>query len=288
MAMPEELRLKNFDLNHPEPRVFVKPQWGNDAFYFGWRIFWALYHTCWIVANGSLNYQQASSEANRIKWFVYLTNWTYLVLTLDNLVQLFTVIYVHTRRKDILKGVGEMPWYMKLMWVLFNISATGCLVVTILFWSLLFPAINKLSATTFNVHAVNSINVALNLVVTRLPTRLYHFYQPMLYGLVYVVFNAVYQSLGGTNAKGQPYIYPVLDWKNKPTLAIIIGVTSVLVAVPVLHTIIFLISLLRRHINKQIQRHISMETLYNSETKHRQSDYEMGGNVNNVAEQPED
>jgi hypothetical protein len=42
---------------------------------------------------------------------------------------------------------------------------------------------------------------------------------PLLYLLAYLSFSLLYWALGGTNAQGQHYIYPPLNYGEKPALA---------------------------------------------------------------------
>ena len=42
-----------------------------------------------------------------------------------------------------------------------------------------------------------------------MPIRVLHFYIPMLFDVVYVIFSVIYDYSGATNAKGNTYIYRV-------------------------------------------------------------------------------
>lgn len=75
--------------------------------YLAWRLFWALYHTIWIILTGVFTNQYATTEANRVKWFIYLTNWAYFVLTLASIVQLIVVIYKMVKQPA--NESGEYP-----------------------------------------------------------------------------------------------------------------------------------------------------------------------------------
>ena len=59
-----------------------------------------------------------------------------------------------------------------------------------------------------------------------IPLRLFHFYQPFLFVLIYLIFNAVYILAGGLNDKGEPVIYPVFEWKTTPRAATIAAVAT--------------------------------------------------------------
>ena len=52
--------------------------------------------------------------------------------------------------------------------------------------------------------------------VSSSPRRMAHMWAPVVFGLVYLIFNVAYTLSGGTDPVGHPYIYPITDWLNKP------------------------------------------------------------------------
>ena len=58
-------------------------------------------------------------------------------------------------------------------------------------------------------HGLNAIFVLLDIWITAMPIRVLHFYIPMLFDVVYVIFSVIYDYSGATNAKGNTYIYHV-------------------------------------------------------------------------------
>ena len=70
-----------------------------------WRIFWALYHLAWIVLTGVYSYQWAGHDPDQqIKWFIYLTDWAYFVLTMSTLIDAVCVVFISIKRDDIIQG----------------------------------------------------------------------------------------------------------------------------------------------------------------------------------------
>ena len=58
--------------------------------------------------------------------------------------------------------------------------------------------------------------------VSSRPWRYAHIYISLIYGNTYVAFQLIYiLGFNGTDANGNDYIYPVLDWKNDPGTAVI-------------------------------------------------------------------
>ncbi|XP_041348270.1 protein rolling stone-like [Gigantopelta aegis] len=243
----DEVQLKNFCLGYQEPRHFLQFEWGWPKLYIGWRAFWAAYHLTWIIVSGFLSWQWTTSKANEIKWFIYLTDWTYFVLTLAALLDFTAVVYTHIARADIVQGLtNDITWYEKTVWVLFNIGNCGSVVVSILYWALLYSAsTTTITAVDVGTHALNSVYVFINMVVIATPVRLYHVFHTMIYFLTYVLFSFIYHKSGGTSGTDKPYIYSILDWDSAPGTAVAYSCLMIFLAVPIAHVSLFLLYMLR-------------------------------------------
>ena len=104
---------------------------------------------------------------------------------------------------------------------------------------LIFPAEQGLTGyrfLPFLTHGMNTIYIVLNLLVTGIPVRVLHFWQPLTFGLVYGVFSLVYTLSGATNDKDEPFIYAILDWNKSPglTTGILLGAAFAAVLVHLL------------------------------------------------------
>lgn len=62
-------------------------------------------------------------------------------------------------------------------------------------------------------HGSNAVIMLLDLAVARYPLYLKHFWQPLLYVFLYVLFNGLYVAAGGTDSYGNHHIYEVLNYK---------------------------------------------------------------------------
>lgn len=100
-----------------------------------------------------------------------------------------------------------------------------------------------LDVTNVLTHACNSAIMFLDVLIVAHPIRLYHVYQPLTVGLLFLVFSVVFFAAGGTDSQGNRYIYFVLDW-SKPDGAAVTSVGTVLLAVAV-HTALFAVQKLR-------------------------------------------
>nr|KAG5697084.1 hypothetical protein BaRGS_002000 [Batillaria attramentaria] len=212
--------------------------------YGSWRVFWAVYHVTWVLLSWVLEPWALYTSSARAKWFVYLTNWMYLLLTIETVLEAVNFFCVHVLRDDIVKGKQcFMPWYLKLQWVLYNVVTTGSLMVTAWYWGAVYKGSKEVGAVSVAFHAVNSVYVLLNLFITATPTRLLHFVHPVLFGMAYTLFSLVYQLSGGTNIRGEPFVYSVLDW-SKPGRTLFLSSCSNFFAIPVMHLFVFLLHVL--------------------------------------------
>lgn len=72
-----------------------------------------------------------------------------------------------------------------------------------------FPLDYTTETDTFVNHGVNGVFVLIDIWITAMPIRVLHFYVPMVFGVVYVIFSVIYDYSGATNALGSAYIYRV-------------------------------------------------------------------------------
>ena len=55
-------------------------------------------------------------------------------------VHVHTSIFVSSDVKPLTHETHTMHWYHKVSWVIYNISSLSAIIVTLLFWALLYPA----------------------------------------------------------------------------------------------------------------------------------------------------
>ncbi|KAJ8301969.1 hypothetical protein KUTeg_020956 [Tegillarca granosa] len=105
----------------------------------------------------------------------------------------------------------------------------------------LYPLWNN-NPGTLAKHVFNSVFTIVNISLSAMPVRLLHFYQPVLFGLVYLIFSLIFQ-LGFNNSA----IYPILDWTNL-SFTIPIALCLLLVALPLFHLLFYVFYQLRVYI----------------------------------------
>ena len=225
------------------------------------------YNFAWLIYN-IYKYQA--------KLFIFLTNWTYLILNLYFLQATTLTLSAlccecrmrreaspsTTEAQVVEMGSGDdsvnpdhanqkektakdareedaLRLPQKIFWLLYIISANAGLLVTAGYWTVLFEEDEPVDANNITKHALNSVFMVIDTFLSSIPVRLFHSVYPLLYIIVYLAFTVVYWQLGGTNLQGQPYIYSLLDYNNfQASTGCIIGFFLLLVQ-PVLQLILF-------------------------------------------------
>ena len=128
----------------------------------------------------------------------------------------------------------SLLWYELVTWILLNIYVTVAFIITISYWigvgfDLLAPAKSAASVNT-HVHIINSVLAVIELSVGNLPIRILHFYQPVIFGFIYLVFTLILHWAGDRSA-----IYAVLDWMGGPAMAAGYALGILFIAVPFFH-----------------------------------------------------
>lgn len=98
-----------------------------------------------------------------------------------------------------------------------------------------------------HLHLLNSIVILLEMALSAIPVRLLHGLYPLIFGLIYVIFSAIYWAMDHENV-----LYPnVLDW-NQPGMTVIVTLGLAIVIVPLLQLFLFGLYNLRLKIYKRI------------------------------------
>ncbi|XP_071961034.1 protein rolling stone-like [Antedon mediterranea] len=240
--------------------------------YLLYRYLIAIYQTVWcvlvIVEWGTEPHY--SLVDTKWKWLIYISNWSYLLLTVHFIFAAVAVTVYYTcggcnddpHSKDPTiemsergegsshvntQGDATMPWYLKMMWFLQVTSYSAAVAVTILYWILEYePDTDSIHAYGVHVHGINVLLVVIDSLIVANPYRLLHMIYPALYALVYFIFTAIYWAAGGLNPVGNPWIYKgSLDWENEPGLSAVIAALTVVVGAPVLHFLFWLLFKIR-------------------------------------------
>lgn len=226
------------------------------------------YNLAWLIYNIYLK---------QVKLFIYLTDWTYLMLNLYFLFATTLTIsaFYHEYRMrraarpstnekrepgvEIEMGSGDenanrydaateeareedaLRIHHKMLWFLYIISANAGLVVTAGYWpwSVIYEDDEPIDVNNITKHALNTVFILIDTFLSSVPVRLFHSVYPMLYMVVYMSFTVAYWQLGGTNLKGEPFIYTLLDYDNFEASTGVIIAAYLLLGQPILQLILF-------------------------------------------------
>ena len=220
----------------------------------------AAYFLPWLIKSGF------DAENGETKYFIYLTNWSFLVwcgyLVVSALSATIKVIEVYCCKE---KGTriprnspgcsmvlveGDRPvgccdrqndatsWYQKIQWIMFYCGTEMAIAVTILYWTVIYQG-GEVSGVDANTHLVNGIFALVDIAISGVPVRIFHAIYPLMITGTYSVFTGIYYAANGTNVQGERYIYGVLDYDESPGTAAGWILGTVLVLLPLLHMAAF-------------------------------------------------
>ncbi|XP_067621784.1 protein rolling stone isoform X3 [Eurosta solidaginis] len=207
-----------------------------------------------IVIDSMLETEEGSST-NFWLYFIYMTNWGVMLCMFTNILGavLVTLWHFHPEYADKLLNLDSLTSPFVIYWGMHIISLVLSIVITIIYWSVLYDAAeSSLNATNVLTHACNSIFMFIDLLIVAHPLRLLHIFLPVLFGSIFAIFSIIYHLCGGKNKKGQPYIYHVIDW-NEPLSATLVVFGVVLLSCCIymmLFTIYKLRIMVYRHVHK--------------------------------------
>ena len=145
--------LKPFSLSHENPELFRVSQWGDVKTVT--KLFLCYRTTLAIVYTSIYLYIWTSDSAYSSHWLIYLTNQSMLMLVAHLLLDMSLTIIAYMKQKDgqeLKMGFLEMA-----SWYLATVTNSICLLVTIFFWTFLYPFIQKLTFENTFLHLFNTI-----------------------------------------------------------------------------------------------------------------------------------
>ena len=136
----------------------------------------------------------------------------------------------------------------RVAWFFYIIASNNSFMVTIVYWSFLCNGC-KIGEPDVAFHLLNSVLMLTETCLSAVPVRLLHVVYAELYGGLYFIFTLVYWLSGGTNSGGDNFIYPILDYKDKPSAAAVLVIVYALAGLPVSQLIIFGVFKLRCYLH---------------------------------------
>ena len=185
-----------------------------------------------------------------MKWLIFLTNWSYTFVNLHFIVSAVIVIYYYYRHRSSIKASEEeeeedddddddddednvrishnvminsrLPLACKASWVIYDIAANIAFPVTVMYWTEVHVPGRPYDSVTFNAHALNSVVIVLDTMLSCIRVKLLHIIYPIIFISIYMIFSLIYWACGGTDSQNHPYIYSALDYGGHPIRAAVI------------------------------------------------------------------
>jgi len=221
-----------------------KPSLQFLLFRWGALLYWSVWLTLSVVSSAKgVNLPVTLQDYHYgILWLIYATSWTAILLWIYLLLACLALIlssrstisdYGIEQQSKTTSCVGVLTWIAR------DAVAPAAVMVTILYWSLLFPLFGYTTFVDVHLHLINAVIILADLWLSRLPYWLLHFPAPLTFLCAYVFFAAIYYVTGGYAPGHKDYIYPWLDFgRLDVTIPIILLV--VFVIFPAVHACLWL------------------------------------------------
>lgn len=145
---------------------------------------------------------------------------------------------------------SNTPWYFKIQWAMQYMMCPSEIFITGLYWYLEYDP-GEAHFYSVNVHGVGLLLAVVDFLLVANPFRFLHVIYLTLYSITYFAFTLIYYLAGGLNPEGETFIYEgVLDWGASPGMTVVVVLTVLFVAGPVLTGVFFLLYLLKLSFGK--------------------------------------
>jgi len=194
---------ENFKLKHHDIERFHRSEWSNPGtlptWYAIYRVMLAL-----VMGTGVAAHVYLKVTSPNPKWLIFMTNQGMALLALHYILHAWLVL--RAKHWGSTFKEGTLPFLYKLSWALENMASIVALLVTLLFWTSIYPYFVEfcfLKTTldefmNFFAHALNTISYFVDFLISGRPKRLHHFYFGLIFGVWYSGFSVIYWAAGGT------------------------------------------------------------------------------------------
>jgi len=181
--------------------------------------------------------------------YIFLTNWTFTIETIYAGLALYVLVMEPGR------GNPSIPTIIKITWILRNICICTPFLITIVYWTLLFPDaegdhhVPKLPLA-MTLHGLNSVLMILELYFTKVPILVMHVYMPFLYAAIYLIWAVIHFELKIGNPYGDRLIYPILNFYSDHLLVTICLCAVLFISIIFLYLLIAYIKMDLQHLHR--------------------------------------
>jgi len=190
------------------------------------------------------SFADAAEEGHGGYWFIYWTHWTLGVEVAYLTVAAFATWRFAGTDPAPVSATGGTPWWIKGMWVLYDVSFPGTFFVFALYWLLVYtPPARVLSCMT---HGLNFAVLLVDSLLTCSSLFILHGLYFVLYALTFILFSVIFFAAKGRNENNEKFIYSSLDWDGAPGAAAVTVVALLFVAVPIVYLFLWTIVFARQ------------------------------------------
>jgi hypothetical protein len=192
----------------------------------------------------------------RVFWLAYLTNWSVTISTVYLLFSFFNSLLPVSGPPA---GQTRVNPRVKATWIIFTVSANIGLLVTIVFWFIIYNG--TVDKSTFEKslvfpHGILTLAVLIDgFGINVIPIRLRHYLELVVpFELSYMLWSYLHGvcDIGNPDENDQDpetnddLIYGVLDWKNNTKATALNAVLLIFILSPILQIVLWVISGFRR------------------------------------------
>lgn len=204
----------------------------------------------WTIAFADL--VKSWSDSIPSFYLAYLSHWGLLL----------SVIYLTlSLTMSLVKPLQHYRFVVNTTWQLFSLSAVFEIIITALFWILDYdPDRHDIKFTTLTTHGVCLVCVLLDgHLLNRTPVRLKQGIVTTALAATYVIWTVIHTYAIGDNPTNadSDLIYDVIDWKDSFGSSLILCIIIICAVTPLLHVLIWSISLFGRRYVEQEQEESS-------------------------------
>ncbi|CDI98735.1 expressed protein [Echinococcus multilocularis] len=215
-----EFKCQKFGFSGANYRFFPFSQWMwmDGVFYPLYRFFVSIGLLVWACVEIPLEVKRSEEEHTKLYYFLYATNWAFLMYTISsNVFAVFCTYFNCKKEKPVPK------WFAELLWFFYGMSMNTVLVTSLVYWAAFWdPKYTQFYRPESRLkHIVPACTVFVDTWVNGLPINIFHAIYPTLLGIIYAVFSYVYYDTSDVHP-----IYPVLNW-SRPTEAISASVLAI-------------------------------------------------------------
>ena len=198
---------------------------------------------CFLIFSVAALIIDFKTSQNLWIWIGYLTSWGILFA-----ISYQASIFICTLKPDIFLHQPEnkisLSILLRFTWVIFQLATITCVLVTILYWSLLYYPGQVITFSNIANHGVITLLLILDgLIIARIPFRWRHFLVIQAVAIIYLIWTVLHSVLDiglvrGENNEGRP-LYPFLNFEENPYRASFVAILITFFLTPVIHLLLW-------------------------------------------------